>query len=135
MTIVVATVTIAACFRQCLIPIFFLSNRIGIGLSTFGTKTNECVFCILAFLQLREAVGKGLAEDLSKIAHSDTVLGTAWPGQAWLDSPQIKVEQVIKLWLSHLICTEKSLGLAVAFNQVNQLWGTPGFTQIAQRLV
>src|SRR5207253_8625310 len=88
----------------------------------------------LAFLQLREAVRKGLAEYLSKIAHSNTVLGTAWPGQAWLDSTQIKVEQVIKLWLGHLVCTEKPLGFAVAFNQVHQPWGAPGFTQIAQRL-
>src|SRR5438270_7358429 len=135
MTIILATVTIAACLRQCLIPIFFLSHRIGIGLSTFGTKTNERVFCILAFLQLREAVRTGLAEYLSKIAHSNTVLGTAWPGQAWLDSTQIKVEQVIKLWLGHLVCTEKPLGLAVAFNQVHQPWGAPGFTQIVQRLV
>src|SRR6266566_2105433 len=84
------------------------------------------VFCCL------EAVGISFTEDATKVAHSNTILGTTRAGQTGLNSAKVKFEQVIELRLWSIVGTEEALSFGVAFNQINQFGLTPGIAQVAK---
>src|SRR6266487_246674 len=79
-----------------------------------------------------EAISEGGAEYLAEILHGNAVLGAPWPGQTGFDGTEIEFEQVIELWLPHIVRAEQSLCLCVTLDQVNQLLAAPGAAQVEQ---
>src|SRR2546422_11238489 len=77
------------------------------------------VFCCL------ETVGISCTEDLTKIAHGDTILGATRTCQTGFNSAEIKFEQVIELCLLSIVGAEEALSFSVAFNQINQFGLAP----------
>src|SRR2546421_3198352 len=79
-----------------------------------------------------EAISEGGAEYLAEVLHGNAVLGAPWPCQTGFDGTEIELEQVIELWLLHIVRAEQSLCLCVALDQVNQLLAAPGAAQVEQ---
>src|SRR5947209_19828009 len=85
------TVTTFA-LRRLFLLVFSLGNGIGIGFTSLTAKLNKCILDSAVSLPHFETVGKGSAECLPKVMHSDAVWRASWAGLAWLESGQTKLE-------------------------------------------